>query len=126
LTLLNPNVRNSMTKNKIIVDREVFYMAIAYIIGITLTFSLWQNNLLVASMLALLWAISIKYWHTKTDNILFVLGFFGGMLGEINAVQLGIWSYANPTFLWIPLWLPLVWGETVVIAKRIADILSQL
>lgn len=115
-----------MSRNKIIVDREVFYMVIVYVVGITLTFSLWRNNLLVASILVILWAISIKYWHTKADNVLFVLAFFGGSLAEINAVQLGIWSYSNPTIFGIPLWLPLVWGETVVVTKRIADILSQL
>ena len=100
-------------------------MAIVYIVGLALTFGMWRNNLLVASMLALLWTVNIR-WHTKNDNALFVLGFFGGSLAEINATQLGIWSYASPSFLGIPLWLPLIWGETMVIAKRIAETLTQL
>ncbi|MBI2075654.1 MAG: hypothetical protein HYT72_00210 [Candidatus Aenigmarchaeota archaeon] len=115
-----------MVKNKIIIERKVFWMSIVYLIGITLAYNLWRNNLLVVSILALLWAINIKYWHTRSDNTLFVLAFFGGSLAEINAIQLGIWSYANPSFLGIPLWLPLVWGETAVVGKRFADVLNQL
>lgn len=115
-----------MARNKIVIDKEVFFMAIVYVIGLTIVFNLWRNNLLVAAILALLWATNIKYWHTKSDNTLFALGFFAGTLGEINAVQLGIWSYANASFFGIPAWLPLLWGETAVVAKRFADVLNQL
>ena len=115
-----------MAKNKIVIEKEVFFMSIVYVIGITLVFNLWTNNLLLTSLLVLLWAINIRYWHTKSDNPLFALGLFGGTLWEINAIQLGIWSYSNPSFLGIPLWLPLVWGETAVVGKRFADILNDL
>lgn len=115
-----------MSKNKIIVDKGTIYITIAYIIGINATFLLWKDNFLVATILAVLWAVCVRYWHTKEDNVLFVVGGFAGPILEATAVHLGIWSYTNPNFLGIPLWLPLIWGETVVVAKRIADILIQL
>lgn len=114
-----------MAKNKIIVDKGTIYITIAYIIGINATFLLWKDNFLVAAMLAVLWAICIRYWHTKEDNILFVMGGFAGPILEATAVNLGIWSYTNPNFLGIPLWLPLIWAETLVAAKRVANILLQ-
>ena len=115
-----------MRKNTILVERETIWIGILYTIGITAVFSLWQNTLLATSLAVLLWLVCIKFWHTKTDNILFVIGFLGGSLGEINAIQLGIWAYAAPSMFGIPFWLPLVWGETVVVFKRISEVFVQL
>ena len=108
------------------IEKSVFYILIIYVIGINLTFSAWQYNEVVSILLIVLFSISIERWHNKYDRILFVLGALGGSLGEISAVNLGIWSYTNPFLLGIPLWLPFIWGETIVVAKKAADIFVQL
>jgi len=42
------------------------------------------------------------------------------------AIYFGAWSYANPTMLGIPLWLPLAWGIAAVFVKRVAETLIRI
>jgi hypothetical protein len=86
----------------------------------------FQNNLLLSALLVVAWAIGIKFWHKKHDILFFVTGAVVGPIAEIVCIYFGVWQYANPTFLGIPVWLPLAWGLVTVLIKRIAETLSKL
>jgi hypothetical protein len=44
-----------------------------------------------------------------------------GPFAEIISIHFGVWQYANPTLLGIPVWLPLGWGFGIVFMKRVAE-----
>jgi hypothetical protein len=81
----------------------------------------FRNNVLLSVLLIILWIILIKFWHKKHHLIYFVVGAVLGPLVEIICIYLGVWQYANPSFLGIPMWLPLVWGLAPMILKEIAE-----
>ena len=66
------------------------------------------------------------FWHTKHDAYFFVTGAIIGPLGEIICISSGVWSYVNPSFLGIPLWLPFAWGFATMLIKRIAETLVRI
>lgn len=89
-------------------------------IGILLVSLLYTNVLLLTLVLAAGAVVVLKFWHSYHDTIFFLVAVAVGTLGEIVAVSFGAWRYAYPTFLSIPLWLPLAWGLAAVIIKRLA------
>ncbi|HLD38974.1 MAG TPA: hypothetical protein VJB05_01520 [archaeon] len=106
--------------------KELFLDAILFSLGIIATSFLYENNLLLTVALIILWCFGIYFWHKKRDIILFVSGAIFGPLAETVAVYFGVWSYANPTFLGIPIWLPLVWGMAIVMIVRFAELFIKI
>jgi uncharacterized membrane protein YoaT (DUF817 family) len=103
------------------IEKELIFEAILFWSGITAIVLFYGNNLLLISLLILSWFIGVKFWHKKHDIYFFMIGAVIGPLGEIFCVYSGAWRYANPTFLGIPLWLPLAWGLAITLIKRIAE-----
>ncbi|WP_285180768.1 hypothetical protein, partial [Mycobacterium tuberculosis] len=53
---------------------------------------------LVRGLYAFMILITLLFWHTETDRLIFLTGAILGAFGEFVAVQLGYWSYYNPLF----------------------------
>ncbi|MGD0663817.1 MAG: hypothetical protein ABSD38_37760 [Syntrophorhabdales bacterium] len=53
-------------------------------------------------------------WHAKADVVAAVLG----PMGEAVVVHYGAWTCAIPS-LRVPIWLPLPWGISRVLLKKI-------
>ena len=94
------------------------------LIGVGLISSLWNNSLLLTGILAVVWGVVIYY--KRSETVYLICGALFGALSEIILIYFGIWTYANPTILGIPLWLPLVWGAALVVIKNIAKNLEGL
>jgi len=81
-------------------------------------------------LLTLLWAVAalaaLVFWRGWPAVRLFVLGAIVGPAAEAIAVSAGAWAYAHPSFLGIPLWLPLAWGVAVALVKGIADTMGKM
>lgn len=92
--------------------------------GVVAVVLLWQHNLVLSFVLLAAWFAAIQWWHEKRDIEIFVLAALFGPLAEIVAVHFGVWSYANPSFAGIPLWLPLLWGITGVLISRAHEALA--
>jgi hypothetical protein len=103
------------------IEKELIFEIILYCVGIASIALFFQNNLLLSVILVIAWAIGIKFWHKKHDVLFFVTGAIVGPVGEIVCIYFGVWQYANPTFLGIPVWLPLAWGLATMLIKRIAE-----
>ncbi|MFH0868605.1 MAG: DUF2878 family protein [archaeon] len=108
-------------KTKIRVKKEFFYELTLFIITVTIVSYFYRNNLLLTALLILLWGLSIMLWHTKQDVQLFITGAVFGTAIELVCTHFGVWHYGNPSFLGIPVWLPLAWGVFVVMIVRTAD-----
>ncbi len=84
-----------------------------------------ENNILIAVSLIILWLVVMKFLYKKHDIYFFVTGAAVGTIAETISIYSGVWEYANPTYLGIPLWLPIAWGFAAVLIRRIAEILAE-
>ncbi len=87
---------------------------------------LWRDNLCLFLVVLVEVLVVLGVWHDRSD-----LCFFGGMavlgsVAEVVFVHFGVWRYANPTFLGIPIWFPLAFGGTALILGRLIRVLTKL
>jgi hypothetical protein len=65
-------------------------------------------------------------WYDRLDlSFLLVIAVLGS-LAEAVFVHFGVWYYANPTFLGVPLWFPFAFGTTGLIGGRLARTLTGI
>ena len=87
---------------------------------------LWRSNLLLFAVALVECLLALRLWHSRFD--LTILAIIGGLgtLAEVVFVQMGVWRYANPTLLGLPLWFPLAFGTTGMIGGRLAHTITAL
>jgi len=80
---------------------------------------LWWQQPLIAT--ASLLAIGILLnWNTRWQLLRVYLVFaLAGSLSEILAIWSGAWSYGLPQLFGIPIWLPLVWGNSSLLLAEL-------
>jgi uncharacterized membrane protein YoaT (DUF817 family) len=93
-----------------------------YALSILLTALLWSRPVVLAICLALVSALILLKWNTKSDLAFYFAAFVLGPVGEGFAVHFGAWHYSNPLWL-IPVWLPLLWGIAALFLKKTAELL---
>ncbi|MDE1824885.1 MAG: hypothetical protein KGH61_00130 [Candidatus Micrarchaeota archaeon] len=98
--------------------RSWIVQAALLVYGIGSVIAFYKNNLLVFALLSLGAAIELYLWHERKDVITFIAGAIVGPLSEIASVHFGVWSYANPSFLGIPIWLFPTWGFAILWGRR--------
>jgi hypothetical protein len=64
--------------------------------------------------------IALVLWHERRDLSFFLVIAILGSMAEAVFVQFGVWRYANPTVLGVPVWFPLAFGTTGLIGGRLA------
>ena len=92
--------------------------ALLLVYGIGSVILFYRNNLLVFALLSLGAAIELYLWHDRKDVTTFIAGAIVGPLSEIASVHFGVWSYANPSFFGIPIWLVPTWGFAILWGRR--------
>jgi len=90
-------------------------------VAILLLVLLWEHNLLAALAIVLLFTVRQVFFRKPGDMTVYLVGAVLGPLTEVIATRLGIWTYAFPSFLSIPLWLPFAWGFAAVLFISIAQ-----
>lgn len=103
------------------IKKELVFELIVFCAGIIAMALFYKNNILLTLILLASWAAGIKFWHKKHDIYFYVAGAIIGPISEIICIRFGVWQYANPTFLGIPMWLPLAWGLITMLIKRISE-----
>jgi hypothetical protein len=106
-----------MKKNYLDAGRDLLLFAVAVLL-LVLT---WENNLLATIAIVGLFLIRFCFWRSTGDLTVYLVGAVLGPSTEIIATRLGIWTYASPSLLNIPLWLPFAWGFAAVLFVRIAQ-----
>ena len=102
----------------------------------------WQKLIITAACLtAVVWVIS-RFWMRNTvvfvfllcavvavflrkdargrDAIPIIVGAVTGPTMEAIIIHFGGWTYSNPSFFGIPVWLPLLWGLSIFFLMRIS------
>ena len=102
-------------------------LAVCLIVFVVLSVSLfYHNNLLVLILVLIGCAVGLGLWHEKEDVGCFVIVVIVGPIAEIVAIHFGAWTYANPSFLGIPIWLIPLYGALILAVRRIAYSVPRL
>jgi uncharacterized membrane protein YoaT (DUF817 family) len=87
---------------------------------------LWRDNLLLLVVVMAESLVALRLWHERQD----VCMFFGiavvGSLAEAVFVHSGVWRYANPTLLGMPVWFPLSFGTAGLIGQRLSRTIAAM
>jgi uncharacterized membrane protein YoaT (DUF817 family) len=87
---------------------------------------LWRDNLLLFIILLVAGLAVLSLWHDRYDLTFFLVIAVLGSLAEAVFVRFGVWHYANPTLLGVPLWFPLAFGTSGLIGARLVRTITQL
>ena len=98
----------------------------AFAVLVTCVASLWEYNLLLLVLMAVECGIALALWHTRIDICFFLVIAVLGSLAEAVFVYFGVWEYANPTILGVPIWFPLAFGTTGLIGGRLARTMTSI
>ncbi len=107
-----------MKEKSLKILKELIIEIIAFFI---LTFSMalfWKHNLLLSGIYLVGFFSAMIFWKDRSDIAIFVIAAVFFQIGELIIVYFGAWTYNNPSYLNIPLWLGLSWGYIAVIIKR--------
>lgn len=99
--------------------KEVLFLSCLVISSIFIVVTFYTNNLTTTALLLMIFVLSWKFLDEK-DKYVFVVGAIIGPVIEIIAIYFGVWRYANPTLLGIPMWLPVLYGIASIFIERIA------
>ncbi len=94
---------------------------IACLIGLAsllATSFLWKCPLLLAGILLLLSVYFVLMRKNVEDFYLFFVAGILGAFAEIVAVLFGAWTYAVPSPIGVPYWLPLLWGLAALFLRH--------
>ena len=99
--------------------RDLILAGVSIVVTLTLMALLWGNNLLLACIAVAYAAFLLRIWHDAEDLMCFFFVLIVGTASEVVSVNFGVYTYNNPTFLGIPVWLPLAWGTAALCLRRI-------
>ena len=86
---------------------------------------LYKNISLTTIILAAIAIIGLIRWKSKRTLIIFIFAGIFGTIAEIVAIKIGIWNYKITSFLSIPLWLFIVWGNAGAFIYQIAKEIKE-
>jgi hypothetical protein len=69
---------------------------------------------------------ALRQWHDRRDRCLFAVLLLLAPVAETTFVSVGVWRYANSTFLGIPVWFPPAFATAGLAAERLTHALSQV
>jgi len=98
----------------------------AFSLLITSIVLLWRDNLLLFTVVLVEVLAALGLWHDKYDLSCFLVVAVLGSLAEAVFVHFGVWHYANPTFLGVPLWFPLAFGTAALIGERLVRAITEM
>ena len=104
----------------LVVEFAAFFLIVA---SVSL---LWRNTMLLLVVVLAEFLVALALWHDRLDLSFFLIIAVLGSLAEAVFVHFGVWRYANPTFLGVPLWFPLAFGTTGLIGGRLARTITEM
>lgn len=106
--------------------RRLAFDLLLFAIGIAALVMFYTDNIILSALLLANWAAILSVWRRKGDAYFLIVGAAMGAIAEITAIHYDVWQYANPSFLGIPMWLPIAWGIIAVLIRRIAESVSEI
>jgi hypothetical protein len=97
---------------ELLIEIATFALVIASIVAF------WRDNVLLFTMALTESLVVLWFWHKRYDVYFFLAIAVLGSTAEAIYVHFGVWQYANPTFLGVPIWFPLAFGTSAIIGQR--------
>lgn len=92
-------------------NRKLIVSMIMLLFSLISELLLWNQAILLSILFILLAFIKHRIYPIKKELAWYLMICVGGALIEIVLVNFGHgWSYSNPSFLGIPVWIPFFWG----------------
>lgn len=122
LYLINPDFSPGLAKL-----RKPIFTILAAIIVVYFIFTELHIKKAIAITYFVFMFVTVCFWHTERDVLIFVVAGVLGTMGEYFCMQLGFWTYHYPLLksIGLPLSLPLAWGLSGIIIARIAWIWTR-
>lgn len=105
--------------------KQLVCKTVLFFVAISAMALLYKEDVLLTLVLIIIFVLGIRAKLKKYDLLFFVGGGIAGALAEIICIYFNCWEYAHPTFLGIPLWLPVAWGTVSVLIKRVTEKLPK-
>jgi uncharacterized membrane protein YoaT (DUF817 family) len=87
---------------------------------------LHRHNWFLLAVLCLLLIAVVTHWHRRSDVVcLLVIGSLG-TAAEVLFVRFGVWRYANPSWLGVPVWFPISFGLAGLVGLRVTRSVTTL
>jgi hypothetical protein len=112
-----------MKKNilsELLLEIAVFLSAVILIV------LFWGNNLLLSALLIGLLLLANQFWYKKYDYVIYIAAIALGSMLDLTASHFGIWEFTNPSFLNLPLWLPMGWVLGAITILKTYETLKKL
>jgi hypothetical protein len=106
--------------------RELGVELAAFCVLVSSVVLLWRHNPLLFLVALVESLVALGLWHERHDISFFLVIAVLGSLAEAVFVHFGVWHYANPTLLGVPLWFPLAFGTTGLIGQRLARTITGI
>ena len=87
---------------------------------------LWKDNMLLLIVMLVEGMVALGFWHDRYDLSVFLVIAVLGSPAEAVFVHFGVWQYANPTLLGVPLWFPVAFGTSALIGKRLVCTITSM
>ncbi len=91
-------------------------IAILSLISVAL---LWKYNLILTIVLIVFAVPMLWVNKSKREIKTFLLCAVLGAIAEAFAIIFGAWTYGNPSFIGIPVWLIVLWGIASIFVVRV-------
>jgi hypothetical protein len=105
--------------------KEIFIKTFIFVAAVASVSLLYHNNILLTLILLGLFVLVLRGKLRRYDLLFFFAGAAVCALGEVICVVSGAWTYNNPSFWQVPLWLPVAWGIVSVSLKRATEYLLR-
>ena len=99
---------------ELVVQSATFCLLVASIV------LLWRDNTILLAVVAAECLMALALWRERHDASFFLILAVFGTLAEMAFTHSGVWQYANPTLLGIPLWFPLAFDTAGLVGQRLA------
>jgi uncharacterized membrane protein YoaT (DUF817 family) len=87
---------------------------------------LYRQNWALLAILSVCLAMVLWKWHGRSDLIGLIVIASLGTASEVLFVRFGVWQYANPSCLGVPLWFPIAFGLAGLLGQRLSCTIAAL
>ena len=83
---------------------------------------LGDNQILSSVALFLVGLLMLRIDWSKRNLVFYFTMLISGPIAEAVAIYFGAWTYANPVFIGIPIWLFFVWGNAGLYVVKLKEV----
>lgn len=106
--------------------KRMIFNCLFALITILVVIFFYKKILIASLLLALTSFVWLYILNSNTSLKVFLFGAIFGSFSEMVCIYFGVWSYTNPNFFTIPLWLFLAWGNAAVFLYEVGREISLL